>query len=97
MNGSQILLLIVTLGVGLTNLACLIYVLTKMFSEKGFVHVLIGFFCCQLYPFVWGWLNAARLGIYDVMIFWSATSVLGIILQFAMRALGLTEQNFSQF
>jgi hypothetical protein len=93
MSGSEIVLLVVALAIGLTNLGCLVYVLIKMYAEKGLFHVLIGFFCCQLYPFIWGWLNAARFRMYDVMIFWTVITVLSVVLQFLLRAYGVIEQN----
>lgn len=46
------ILLIVAVVVGLANLGCTIYVVVKLFQEKGIFHALFGFFCCQLYPFV---------------------------------------------
>ena len=75
------ILLIVAVVVGLANLGCTIYVVVKLFQEKGIFHALFGFFCCQLYPFVWGWMQASTLKITDIMMFWTATIVMGIILQ----------------
>ncbi|GIK40119.1 MAG: hypothetical protein BroJett011_39520 [Chloroflexota bacterium] len=85
MTTAEIVYLMVTLLVGLANLFCLIYVLVKLYAAKGLLHVLLGFFCCTLYPFIWGWLNARRLSIYDVMIFWTLIVVLGLVLQIIFR------------
>lgn len=80
-------LLVVSLGIGLANLGCLLYIIYKLYVDKGFFHALIGFFCCQLYPFIWGWLNAGRLQITDVMMFWTFTSLLSLVLQLSTTAL----------
>ncbi len=81
MNTAVTLLSIVSIVLSLASLGCLIYVLFKMYAEKGVFHALIGFFCCQLYPFIWGWIHAGRLNISDIMVFWSFIIVLSIILQ----------------
>jgi hypothetical protein len=52
-----------------------------MYGEKGIMHALFGFLCCQIYPFIWGWIHASRLEIKDIMIFWSFIVVLSIVLQ----------------
>jgi hypothetical protein len=87
----QTILIILTIGMvglSLANFGCLIYVLYKMFKEKGIGHALLGFFCCQLYPFIWGWIHAGRLGITDIMIFWSFISLLAMVLQVVVRSMG---------
>jgi hypothetical protein len=81
------LLLVVTIGVGLANLACTVYIAYKMFQEKGPLHALFGFFCCQLYVFFWGWVNASNLEATDIMLFWSFLVVLGIILQVIVQVI----------
>jgi hypothetical protein len=80
MSAGLTVLLIVTVVVGLANLGCTIYVVVKLYQAKGILHALVGFFCCQLYPFIWGWLRAAELKITDIMMFWSATILMGIVL-----------------
>jgi hypothetical protein len=80
---------VVLLVVALANLVCLVFVLVKMYNEKGILHALFGFFCCTLYPFIWGWLNAKRMNMYDIMIFWTAINLFGFILQISFQLLGL--------
>lgn len=65
---------------GLVNLACFIMVLIKLFQEKGVLHGILGIIC-SLYTFIWGWMNAGRLNITNIMIAWSVAIVVGIILQ----------------
>ncbi len=81
MNTALMLLSIVLMGLTLASLGCTVFVAIKMYTEKGLLHALFGFFCCQLYPFIWGWIHASRLGIRDIMIFWSFIVVLSIVLQ----------------
>lgn len=87
MSTAQIMLIIVALVVGVANLVCLVYVLVKMYGEKGLLHALVGFFCCQLYPFIWGWIHASRLRMYDVMIFWTIITIFSIVLQVVAQLL----------
>ena len=88
----SIILLMVALVVGLSTLFCLFYVLVKMYREKGILHALLGFFCCTLYPFIWGWLNAKRLKMYDIMIFWTVTSIFGAIIQVVVEFFNVNER-----
>ena len=60
---------------GLGSLVCLILVLVKLFQEKGVLHGILGLLC-SLYPFIWGWLNAGRLNIRNIMIIWTVCALL---------------------
>ena len=81
MNTALIVLSIASIGLSLASLGCMVYVAIKMYAEKGLLHALFGFFCCQIYPFIWGWIHASRLDIRDIMIFWSFIVVLSIVMQ----------------
>lgn len=95
---AELLLLLTVLGVSLASLFCLVYVLVKMYAEKGLGHALLGFFCCQLYPFIWGWMHATRLGIKDIMLFWTAISLFALVLQVVLQMMGITSaESFAQF
>jgi hypothetical protein len=96
MGAGLTVLLIVTVIVGLANLGCTIYVVVKLYQEKGILHALVGFFCCQLYPFIWGWFNAGDLKITDIMMFWSATILMGIVLNVLIQVME-GGSAFSQF
>ena len=96
MSAGLTVLFIVTVIVGLANLGCTIYVVVKLYQQKGILHALVGFFCCQLYPFIWGWLRAAELKITDIMIFWSATILMGIVLNVIIQMME-GGSAFSQF
>ena len=71
---------IILLIIRLVNLGCLLYLIFKLFQEKGFFHALLGFLCCQLYPFIWGWLNSNTLKVLDWMALWTLTIVLEIVM-----------------
>ncbi len=79
-SAASIVAIVGIIGLSLANLGCFIYVLIKLFQEKGALHALLGFFC-SLYPFIWGWMNASRLEMRDVMLFWTIVAVFGIIVQ----------------
>jgi len=91
MNTALMLLSFASIAVSLTSLGCMIYVVIKMYGEKGLLHALFGFFCCQLYPFIWGWINVSDLKIKDIMIFWSFIIVLSLILQIITQTMVSTE------
>lgn len=81
---------------------CLLYMIFRMFQEKGIFHAILGFFCCQLYPFIWGWLNSSILRVVDLMTFWTFLIVLDLIVgivvfylnpELALRIWGLNDLN----
>ena len=63
----------------LANIACFIIVLIKLFQDKGALHGILGLIC-SLYTFIWGWMNAGRLNIRNIMIIWTVVILLQIIL-----------------
>ena len=71
----SILLILVLLA----NIACFIMVLIKLFQDKGALHGILGLIC-SLYTFIWGWMNAGRLNIRNIMIIWTVIIILQIIL-----------------
>ena len=71
----SIVLLLLLLG----SVICWIMVLIQMFKNAGAVHGIIGILC-SLYAFIWGWMNANKLGIKNLMIIWTLLLILYIIL-----------------
>ena len=69
---------ILALLCGLGSLVCAIIVLVKLFQEKGALHGILGFIC-GLYTFIWGWMNAGRLGIKNIMMIWTLLIILYIV------------------
>jgi hypothetical protein len=59
-----------------------IVVLVKLFQTKGLVHGLIGLVTCNIYTYIWGWMNIKKeeLKLKNWMYWWTGAIVLGIIL-----------------
>ncbi len=76
---------ILSLVVVIANIIFFIMVLIKLFQENGVLHGILGLIC-SIYTFIWGWMNADRLGIKQTMIYWSVCIVLSIILNGALTA-----------
>ncbi|PYS72563.1 MAG: hypothetical protein DMF73_07990 [Acidobacteria bacterium] len=57
---------------------CFIIVLIKLFQENGVLHGILGLIC-GLYTFIWGWINATRLNIKNIMVIWTLLIILSII------------------
>ena len=58
---------------------CFIIVLIKLFQENGVLHGILGLIC-GLYTFIWGWLNATKLNIKNIMLIWTGLLIVSIIL-----------------
>lgn len=52
----------------------LFYILYLLSKEKGLLHGVLGFLF-PIYPYIWGWVNGARLQIFDIMAFWTFVSI----------------------
>ncbi len=63
---------------GIGSLVCLIIMVIPLFQEKGALHGILGIIC-GLYTFIWGWMNATRLGKKNIMLIWTACFAGGII------------------
>ena len=69
---------ILAMLVGLGCLVCFIIVLIKLFQNEGALKGILGLIC-SLYTFIWGWMNASRFNIRNLMLIWTLLIVLGII------------------
>ena len=67
--------------VGLGSLVCWIMVLIKQF-QSSVVHGIIGLVTCGLWTLIWGWINAGKLNLRNLMLVWTILIVAGIALQF---------------
>lgn len=65
--------------VGIGCLICFIIVLVKLFQENGILHGILGLIC-GLYTFIWGWINASRFDIRNIMMIWTLLIVVSLIL-----------------
>ena len=58
---------------------CWILVLIKIFQNDGALKGILGLIC-SLFAFIWGWMNATRLGVKTIMMAWTVLIILYIIL-----------------
>ena len=72
---------ILGLVVWLGSIICFVIVLIKLFQDKGPLHGILGLIC-GLYTLIWGWMNADRMGIRNIMMIWSLLILVNIILGF---------------
>jgi hypothetical protein len=70
---------ILSLLLNLAWLVLFILVLIKQFKTAGPIHGIIGIITCSLWTFIWGWLNAGKLNIRNLMIIWTIVIVLCIV------------------
>ena len=62
-----------------------ILVVVKMFQNAGALHGILGIIC-GLYAYIWGWMNANKLGIKNLMIIWTVLIILIIVLNIVFGA-----------
>jgi len=74
----QILYMVCALG----SLICFIIVLIKMFQNAGVLQGILGLIC-SIWCFIWGWMNAGKLGIKNIMLIWTVLWVLCVVLGIA--------------
>lgn len=63
----------------LGELVCWILTLVKMFQHDSAVKGVLGILC-GFWAFIWGWMNADRVGHKNVMIAWTAVIIAHAIL-----------------
>jgi len=63
----------------LGSIVCWIIVLIRMFKEAGVVHGIIGILC-SLWAFIWGWMNAGKYGLRNIMLIWTVLIIAYVIL-----------------
>lgn len=64
----------------LASFICFIIVLIKQFQNAGAVHGIIGIITCGIWTLIWGWMNAAKLNIKNIMMIWTLLFIISIIL-----------------
>ena len=72
--------------VSLTSLICFILVVVKMFRTAGVVQGIIGLIC-GIWAFIWGWMNAGKLGIKNIMLIWTVLIILSMVLNIVNSSL----------
>ena len=78
---------LLALVVGLATLVCWIMVLIKLFKAEGPLYGILGIIC-SLYALVWGWMNADKQNIRQLMMIWTVLIVVGLALNFGSIMLG---------
>ena len=68
--------------VGIGCLVCFVIVLIKLFQNEGALKGILGLIC-SLYTFIWGWINADKYGIKNIMLIWTLLIIVSLILNFA--------------
>ena len=66
---------ILSLLLNLAWLVLFVLVLIKQFKTAGPIHGIIGIITCSLWTFIWGWLNAGKLNIRNLMIIWTVVII----------------------
>ncbi len=67
--------------IGLGSLVCWIMVLIKQFQLGSVVHGIIGIVTCGLWTLIWGWINAGKHNIRNLMLIWTILIVVALLLQ----------------
>lgn len=76
-------MMIVSWLASIVCLVCWIMVLIKMFPAEGALKGVLAIIC-GLYAFIWGWMNASRFNLRNVMLAWT----IGILVAVAMSFMG---------
>jgi hypothetical protein len=70
---------ILALVVLVACIICQIIVAIKIFQNDGALKGILALIC-GLFGLIWGWMNATRLGIKNIMIIWTLLIVIYLIL-----------------
>jgi hypothetical protein len=73
---------IIAMLLSLLSFICFIMVLIKQFQNAGVVHGIIGIVTCGIWTFIWGWMNAGKLGIKNIMMIWTLLIIVCIFINF---------------
>ena len=65
---------------GLGSLVCFIIVLIKQFQIGGAIHGIIGIVTCGIWTFIWGWMNAGKANIRNIMLIWTVLFVVSLVM-----------------
>ena len=74
-------MMIVSWLASIVCLVCWILVLIKMFPAEGPLKGILAIICA-LYAFVWGWMNASRFNLRNIMIAWTIGTLVAIVMSF---------------
>lgn len=74
-------MMIISYVAAIVSLVCWILVLIKMFPAEGPLKGILAIIC-GLYAFVWGWINAAKFNLRNIMIIWTIAILLSVVMSF---------------
>ncbi|HEV8582833.1 MAG TPA: hypothetical protein VGX68_27525 [Thermoanaerobaculia bacterium] len=63
------------------SLICWIMVLIKMFPAEGVLKGVLAIIC-GLYAFVWGWINATKFNLKNIMLIWTIAIIVQVVTSF---------------
>ena len=61
----------------LGSVVCWVMVLIKMFPAEGPLKGILAIIC-GLYAFIWGWINASRFNLRNIMLAWTVCILISI-------------------
>ena len=74
-------MMIVSWLASIVCLVCWIMVLIKMFPAEGALKGVLGIIC-GLYAFIWGWMNASRFNLRNIMLIWTVAILVAVAMSF---------------
>ncbi len=75
-------LLILLIACALTSFICAVIVAIGVAEENGVLLALLGFFCCQIGLFAWGWVFWRSETKWYVMPIWTLVNIVVFILNY---------------
>ncbi|MDX2035001.1 MAG: hypothetical protein SF339_30275 [Blastocatellia bacterium] len=66
-------------ALGVVSIVCWILVLIKMFTHEGPLYGILGIIC-SIYALIWGWMNADRYNIRNIVTIWTVAAIGGLVL-----------------
>jgi hypothetical protein len=74
-------MMIVSWLAAIVSLVCWIMVLIKMFPAEGALKGVLAIIC-GLYAFIWGWMNASRFNLRNIMLIWTVAILVSVAMSF---------------
>lgn len=74
-------MMIVSWLASIVCLVCWIMVLIKMFPAEGPLKGILAIIC-GLYAFIWGWMNASRFNLRNIMLIWTIAILVAVAMSF---------------
>jgi hypothetical protein len=69
---------IIAYAAAAVSLVCWIMVLLKMFPAEGTLKGILAIIC-GLYAFIWGWMNASKFNLRNIMLIWTVAIVASVV------------------